>query len=161
MARLPDRFDLWIRKARECEDPIRQIDYVLGSLVALGEWHFLNVGTKESPEPAMAEIDGGRYLLVFSDVDRIEEMFEGRNKDEPLPVISMSTEKAMAWCIERATEGYGGLLLNPGDYAALIPMPQLEYFQAEWQQRGGRQASGYWIPNMTSEEEDFWQERGL
>jgi hypothetical protein len=43
----------------------------------------------------------------------------------------------------------------------MIPFAQLESYHAEWSQRGGRQASGFWIPNMTSEEEDFWQEHGL
>jgi len=161
MARLPDRFDLWIQKARECEDPIRQVDYVLGSMVALSEWHFLNIGAKETPEPAMAEIDGGRYLLVFSDTGRVEEMFEGRETSEVLPVISISTAKAMTWCLERGEEGCSGLLVNPGDYAALVPMTQLEYFLAEWKRRGEHLASGFWIPNITTEEEDFWQEHGV
>jgi len=162
MSRLPDRFDLWIRKARECEDPIRQVDYVLGSLVALNDWHFLNVGTKANPDPAMVDIDGGRYLLVFSDVSRIEEVVgEGHEKDDPLPVISLPSASAITWCMARKEQGCGGLLVNPGEYAALVPMPQLEYFHAEWTQRGGRQASGFWIPNLTTEEEDFWQQHGL
>jgi hypothetical protein len=161
MARLPDRFDLWIRKARECADPGRQVDYVLGALMALSEWHFLNIGTKEKPEPAMAEIEGGQYLLVFSNGERIAEIVgEGREKGDPLPIISMSTTAAMAWCLERRAEDCGGLLVNPGDYAALIPVAQLEGFAAEWKHRGGRLASGFWIPSMTTEEEDFWQEHG-
>jgi len=162
MARLPDQFDLWIRKARECDDPIRQVDYVIGSLMALNEWHFLNVGTKENPEPAMVEIDDGRYLLVFSDVARIEEVVgEGKGEGDALPVINIPSAAAMTWCLEQKETGCSGLLVNPGDYAALIPMPQLEYFQAEWKQHKARQPTGFWIPNLTTEEEDFWQQHGL
>ncbi len=67
----------------------------------------------------------------------------------------------MSWCLARGSEGCGGLLLNPGEYAALIPMPQLEYFLEEWSRRGKHLASGFWIPNITTEEEDFWQKYGL
>ena len=79
MTRLPDRFDLWVRKARECPDPARQADYVLGALSALKEWYFLNIGTKENPQPAEAEVEGGRHLLVFSDRDRIEAIVGGKS----------------------------------------------------------------------------------
>jgi hypothetical protein len=40
-------------------------------------------------------------------------------------------------------------------------MDQLRAFHAEWSKRGGREGIGFWIPNMTTEEEDFWQENGL
>jgi len=162
MPRLPDRFDLWVRKARESADPARQVDYVLGALAALKGWHFLNSGTRKNPQPAEAEIEGGRHLLVFTDVARIEEILGDRaSKDDPLPVISMSAAVAMAWCMEQKTRGCIGLLVNPGDDAVLIPLSQVEAFHAEWTQRGGRQASGFWIPNLTTEEEDFWLENGL
>ena len=55
MPRLPDRFDLWVRKARVSADPERQIDWVLGALVARDELYFLNIGTKEKPRIARAE----------------------------------------------------------------------------------------------------------
>jgi hypothetical protein len=152
MARLPDHFDLWIRKARNCPDTARQADYVLGALAGLKEWHFLNVGTKEKPLPAQAEIEGAPYVLVFSDHGHIEEIHEGGART----AIAMPMAGAMAWCVERRT----GVLVNPGEDSALIPLERLEIFQAEWNKRGGRQATGYWIPNMTTEEEDFWQEQG-
>jgi hypothetical protein len=162
MSRLPDRFDLWVRKARECPDPARQTDYVLGALAALNEWFFFNIGTTENPRISEAEIENHRYKLVFSDHGRIEELVEGNlPQGAPLPVISMPTAVAMTWCIERKAEGCAGLLVNPGDFAAVVPLSQLEAFYAEWTQRGGRQASGFWIPNLTTEEEDFWQEHGL
>ena len=126
---------------------------MLGALAALREWHFFNIGTKEKPEPATApseEVEG-RYLLVFSDTDRIEEMLEGRiAKDDLLPVITIPTALAMDFCLGLKADGCAGLLLNPGEDAALIPLVQLESFYAEWKQRGGRQASGFWIPGMTT-----------
>ena len=163
MSRLPDRFDLWVRKARECSDPARQVDYVLGALAGLKEWNFLNIGTKETPQAAQTQIGADTCLLVFSDTGRIEEMIrEGEGplqKKDPLPVISIPTPIAMAWCVECRV----GLLVNAreDEDTVLIPFDQVQAFHAEWSQRGGRQASGFWIPNMTTEEEDFWQEHGI
>jgi hypothetical protein len=158
MGRLPDRFDLWVRKARRCRDEARQADYVLGALAGLKEWFFVNVGTKEKPMPAEAGIEGGRYLVVFSDAGRIEEMREDNaRRGDAVATITIPCDKAMAWCVERRL----GLLVNPGEDSALIPLERLEIFYAEWKERGGRAASGYWIPNMTTEEEDFWEELGM
>jgi hypothetical protein len=161
MARLPDRFDLWVRKARECRDAARQADYVLGALAGLKEWHFLNAGTKEAPQASKTKIGDAPCLLVYSDLGRIEEVIHerggGLDKKEPLPVITIPTAAAMAWCVECRA----GLLVNPGEDAVLIPFAQVEAFHAEWRQRGGRQAAGFWIPNMSTEEEDFWREHGL
>jgi len=160
MARLPTRFDLWVRKARECPDPARQADYILGALAALKEWHFLNLGTKDSPQAAKTAIEDETYLLVFSDLDRIELALGERNATPPsgaLPVITVSTAAALAWCVECRT----GLFVNPPEDAAMIPFDQLKAFHAEWSRRGERQTAGFWIPNMTTEEEDFWQEHGL
>ncbi len=159
MARLPDRFDLWVRQARATADPLRQSDYVLGALAALREWHFLNLGTRDEPQPAESDLDDdhGRYLLLFTDSGRIAEMF-GDTAPTPLPVISMPSAGAMAWVLEQPV---AGLLVNLGEDAVLIPQAQLAAFHLEWLQRGGQQASGFWIPNLTSEEEDFWQEHGL
>jgi hypothetical protein len=162
MAAIPDRFDLWVRKARECGDPARQVDYVLGALAGLNDWHFLNLGTGQKPRAAEAEIEGGRHVLVFSDAGRIEEILhEGGQSVRPLSVITIPTVAAMTWCLERQAEGCVGLLVNPGDYAVVILMEQLRAFHAEWSRRGGRETIGFWIPSMTTEEEDFWQENGL
>ena len=75
----------------------------------------------------------------------------------PVPAISVATEAAIKWCVECKV----GLLINPGEDAVMIPSELVKSFNDEWIQHGGRAASGYWIPNMTSEEEDFWQEHGL
>jgi len=160
MARLPDRFDLWVRKARQCPDPARQVDFVLGALAALKEWHFLNVGTQETPQAAETQIDTDSCLLVFSDSGRVADLMDEKGSlsaHKPLPIIILATTSAMAWCVERRC----GLLVNPGEDSVLIPFAQVAVFHGEWTQRLGRQVSGYWIPNMTSEEEDFWQEQGL
>jgi hypothetical protein len=164
MARLPDRFDLWVRQARACADPARQADYVLGALAGLGDWYFFNIGTRDQPQPAEIELEGARLLLLFSDHGRIEELLRDAGSfdpRQPLPIISISTAEAMIWCLDRQAEGYTGLLVNPGEDAVMIPLDQLAAFHAEWIQRGARQASGFWIPNLTDEEEDFWQEHGL
>jgi hypothetical protein len=157
MARLPDRFDLWVRQARACADPERQADYVLGALASLPYWHLFNVGTREKPQPAEGEVEGGRHLLVFSDAVRVEEL-SGSEGSAP-PPISMPTIKAFPWCLERP--GCAGLLVNPGEDAVLVPRDHLDHFYRAWLARQAAQPSGYWIPNMTSQEEDFWEEHGL
>jgi len=160
MPRLPDRFDLQVRKARSCTDPVRQADYVLGALAGLREWHFVNLGTKENPQAARTEIDADPYLLVYSNADRIEDFVREQGlvrETAALPVISVATEAAMKWCVECRV----GLFVNPPEDAVMIPFEQVQAFHAEWLKRGARQSSGFWIPNMTSEEEDFWQEHGL
>ena len=160
MARLPDRFDLQVRKARSCTDPVRQADYVLGALAGLAEWHFFNLGTKETPQIAKTEIDTDPYLLVYSDIDRIEEMIikqTGSLSEGPVPVISVATKAAMAWCVECGM----GLFVNAPEDAVMIPFEQVKVFHTEWIKRSARQSTGFWIPNMTTEEEDFWQEHDL
>ena len=154
MARLPDRFDLWVRQARACADPERQADFVLGALASLPYWHLLNIGTRESPQPAEVEVEGVRCLLIFSDSDRVEEMTAGT--ESMPPPIAMPSIKAFPWCLARGD--CAGLLINPGEDAVLVPRDHVEHFYQAWL---ARRPAGYWIPNMTSEEEDFWQQHGL
>ena len=157
MSRVPDRFDLWVRRARACPDPARQADYVLGALAALPYWHLLNAGSREQPQPAEGEVEGLRYLLVFSDSTRVEELLAAI--ESAPPPISMPTIKAFPWSLDRP--GSAGLLVNPGEDAVLVPRDHVDYFYKEWRARQAGQPAGYWIPNMTGEEEDFWQEHGL
>ncbi len=63
----------------------------------------------------------------------------------------------MKWVVECRV----GLFVNAPEDAVMIPFAQVENFHSEWVKRGGRQSSGFWIPNMTTEEEDFWQEHRL
>jgi hypothetical protein len=157
MSRVPDRFDLWVRRARACPDPARQVDYVLGALAALPYWHLLNTGSREQPQPAEGDVEGAHYLLVFSDAARVEELLAGT--ESAAPPISMPTIKAFPWSLDRP--GGAGLLVNPGEDAVLVPREHVEHFYQEWLARQAQQPAGYWIPNMTDEEEDFWQEHGL
>ena len=164
MPRLPDRFDLWVRKARACPDPARQLDYILGGLLAQPAWHFLNIGTREKPQPATADIDGEWILLVFSDADRAinlaQEMKLAGDPAHP-PVISIPAAAALAECLGEGLLKSDGLFINPGEDSALIPREQVAAFEQDWRARGGAKGQGFWIPNLTSREEDFWQEHGL
>jgi hypothetical protein len=161
MPRLPDRFDLWIRRARDCPDPARQLDLILGGMVALPAWHFLNLGTREKPEPATGEVDGARLLLVFSDPDRVVEAAGDAQFPTTPPVFSLPAATALAECLGDGPLRCDALLVNPGEDAALIPREQVAAFEREWRARDAVSARGFWIPNLTSEEEDFWQEHGL
>jgi len=155
MPRLPDRFDLQVRKARARTDPVRQADYVLGALSALPEWYFYNLGTKDSPNIARTEIDTDPYVLVYSDPNRVEEILLqtlGNKNHGAVPIITVATEAALRWCVEIGL----GLFINAPEDAVMIPALQVKNFYEEWQKRGKQ--PGFWIPNMTSEEEDFWQE---
>jgi len=169
MAHLPDRFDLWVRKARGVASPARQVDLILGALVAAREWYFLNAGTKEQPriepaQPAEAAHPAERFAVVFSDAERIKDFAEkygmlgGAGAASELPAIVTPTPSALDWCVESNL----GLLINPDvGETVLVPPGAVASFAAEWRARGGRQAAGFWIPSMTSEEEDFWQEHGV
>jgi hypothetical protein len=53
-------------------------------------------------------------------------------------------------------------VINPGEgETAMVPPAVLAPFVEEWRRCGERQAAGFWIPNLTTKEEDFWQEYGL
>jgi hypothetical protein len=163
MPRLPDRFDLWVRKARESADPARQVDLVLGALVARELLYFLNVGTNEQPRIARAEIAPDECAVVFTDTDRLNDFLVEQPQlfaapPSELPVIAAPMASALAWCVDNKV----GLLINPSGEGAPFASPgAVATFVAEWKQRGGRLAAGFWIPNLTSEEEDFWQENGV
>jgi hypothetical protein len=161
MPRLPDRFDLWVRRARACDDPERQLDYILGGLMALPAWYFLNVGSRTTPEPARAEIDGGHFLLVFSDAARVLDLLGDAHHAGETPVFSLPPADALAACLGEGSLRCDGLLVNPGEDAAAIPRDQLAHFERAWRERGGATRPGFWIPNLTTEEEDFWQQHGL
>jgi hypothetical protein len=132
-------------------------------LVAVKEVYFLNSGTKELPRIARAEIAPDQCALVFTDSGRVEDFLAERPEMRPnpgneLPVVVSPTTAALTWCVENGL----GVVINPGVGETAVISPQaLAAFAEEWKQRGGRQAAGFWIPNMTTEEEDFWQENGL
>jgi len=159
MARIPDRFDLWVRKARASANTDRQMDWVLGALVAREELFFLNSGTKEEPRITRVEMAEEQCALIFTDGERIEEfMTAERDAVGERSAIASPSASALAWCVESRL----GVVINPAvGETAWIVAEALAVFLEEWKKRGERQAAGFWIPNMTSEEEDFWQENGL
>ena len=169
MPRLPDRFDLWIRKARKSADQVRQVDWVLGALVARDDLYFLNTGTKEQPQIGGVHHSdvadpADRFVVAFSDAQRLEEFAKERGVQgsarfgNELPAIVSPMVAALDWCVERKM----GLVINPNvGETVMVPPPVLAEFVEEWKQRSGRQGAGFWIPNMTTEEEDFWQAYGL
>jgi hypothetical protein len=164
MPRLPDRFDLWVRRARACADPARQLDYVLGAMATLPACHFLNIGSRAQPRSAVTEVEGARLLLLFSDPDRVLEVAAQAGlaapPDDP-PLITVPTPAVLAWALAAGPPPWDGLLINPGEDAAVIPWEQLQSFARAWQARDARAGTGFWVPSLTTEEEDFWQEHGL
>ena len=115
MPRLPDRFDLWIRQAKASQEPARQLDYILGALVALPEWFFLNIGTPNDPHPAVSEVENVRYLLVFSDPVRVVEIAEQiRVEGSEPPVITVPSGTALRWVVDERPMQAEGLMINPG-----------------------------------------------
>jgi hypothetical protein len=163
MPRLPDRFDLWLRRAKSFPDPERQLDFVLGALVNLPDWYFLNLGTAQNPQPATSEIEGTRALLVFSDAARVAEVEDqmklpGETPDSRL--IAIPAALALTWFVEQRPGRCDTLLINPGEEAALIPLDRAASFARAWQARDPG-SSGFWIPHPTGAEEAFWQEHGL
>jgi hypothetical protein len=163
MGRLPDRFDLWLLKANECPDPARQLDYILGAMIGLKEWWLINIGTKEKPSAAKTQVESDLCVLVFSDLARLEEFLEGKEglvpKGETSPTIAIPSPAALGWCVDCGV----GLIVNPDEAegTVLVPFEQVKAFHTEWMNRGGSQTTGFWIPNMSSEEEDFWQQHGM
>jgi hypothetical protein len=157
VARLPDRFDLWVRRARQTADAGRQLDWVLGAMVALPEWYFLNIGTAERPQLACDTIENIPVLLVFTDAGRLTDLVPTSSQAGEPATVTIPAAAALAWCVDR----HQGLLVNAGDDSVLVPPDALAAFHREWLQRRATVATGFWIPHATSEEEDFWQEHGL
>ena len=77
----------------------------------------------------------------------------------PPVVISIPTERAPPWCLEQAD--CAGLLVIPGEDGFIVAMDQLHSFYRGWRTDRESLTTGFWIPNLTTEEEDFWQEHGL
>ncbi|MDD5262858.1 MAG: hypothetical protein PHD76_13515 [Methylacidiphilales bacterium] len=165
MSRLPDRFDLLVRKARERDcTPERQLDLLLGGLFALSEWHFINRGDQENPRPAFVELDGTVSLLLFSNPDKADDFSAERGERKPheaLGLISIRPADAIEYARQFEAHGCHHLLVNPGAFSFMVLTGEVFGFYREWIQNRHKNKIGFWIPNMTSEEEDFWQEHGL
>lgn len=164
MGAIPDQFDVFVRRARERFDPARAEDMLIGNLFALKEWHLLNAGTAEDPRPRFAELDGTVFLLVFSHPEKADAFTEARGERggrDPLGLISMRPGDAADYCRALRGSSCGAILVNPGPFAYAVALEGLLKYHEAWSRRGAELASGFWIPNMTTEEEDFWQEHEL
>ena len=165
MSRIPDRFDLLVRKAREqTRTPERQSDLLLGGLFAVKEWHFINRGDSKDPRPAFVELDLTLCVLVFSGPDQADDFTVGRGErksNDPLGLISIRPGDAVEYIQQLEPHGCHHLLVNPGPFCFQVTIAEVSRFHNEWRLGGGESGIGFWIPNMTSEEEDFWQEHGL
>ncbi len=163
--RLPDRFDLAVRKIRTTADTHRQIDILLGALLAQKTLFLWNIGTQETPAPAISEIEGTPAMIVFSDALRLSEAMDNYDSDsskrniDSTGLIALTSDHAFATAIALNT----ALLVNPlsGEDTFYVSKEHLEPFYNEWRASVQSQALGFWIPNITTEEEDFWQEQGL
>jgi hypothetical protein len=162
MASIPDHFDLWVRKAQQMPEE-RQLDCLLGSLFAGKEWFFYNQGVCQTVDPAMVELDGVKCLMLFSSADKMFDFVQSAScrTVEQLPSIAIPAEKGAEFCLQFRAAGAEAILVNPGDYAFRISFDALESFARDREAHRAEARRGFWIPNMTSEEEDFWQEHGL
>ncbi|MEM1060379.1 MAG: hypothetical protein AAGK14_14140 [Verrucomicrobiota bacterium] len=168
MAALPDWFDLWVRRARELPgDGVRQLELLLGAVFTLPEVFLWNVGTVEAPVPAIGEDESGiRLLLLFTHEHKLIELVEEHSSGAGVPAIAMPPVQVGGFLQDLSAESgeIAGVLVNPGDFAFQVERRAWEDFSQAWTRRdpAERQAAqGFWIPKMTGEEEDFWQEHGL
>jgi hypothetical protein len=157
---ISDRFDLAIRKARTVPDPSRRLDCLLGLLFGLDNWVLWNTGSPEKPWPAITEDDDGRWLVVFANMGKAQEYLEDSGVVSP-PLMTVPLAQATEYCGRFRIGGVTGLLVNPGADAFTVTLEAVEAFEADWKAAGAQQGRGFWIPNLTSEEEDFWQSQGL
>lgn len=162
MSSLPDQFDLTVRKAREMSSSQRQLDCMLGLLFALPEWNFVNHGTAEKPFPALVDIETIRALVIFSTLEKYRDFIEASSgmPATELPSITVPVQSATGYCLQFRPAGCEAILVNPGEFAFQVSLDSLSAFETEWRVRPATHR-GFWIPNMTSEEEDFWSEHGL
>ncbi|MEM9398972.1 MAG: hypothetical protein AAF984_02080 [Verrucomicrobiota bacterium] len=165
MSALPDRFDLLVRRAKEKNiTPERQIDLIIGGIFALADVHFINRGTQEKPTPHFVELEDVVHMLVFTHTDKADTFSierGDRKKGEPLSIITMKPKDAVDYAIKLVEFGCEHWLVNPGPFAFSVPLETVKTFREQWLANGSGQGQGFWIPNMTDEEEDFWQEHGL
>ncbi|MEM9443890.1 MAG: hypothetical protein AAGA18_00925 [Verrucomicrobiota bacterium] len=165
MPSLPDRFDLLVRRAKEKGvTPERQIDLVLGGMLVLADWHLINKGSQDQPTPHFVEMDDLIHLLIFTDTDKADtfSLDRGdRKPGEPLGIISLKPGYAIEYALNLQVHGCEHLLVNPSDYGFSIPLQTVNRFYEKWKEGGAELGQGFWIPNMTNEEEDFWQEHGV
>ncbi|GEM_PF-984844 len=165
MSRLPDRFDLLVRQVRkEAGSPERQIDFLMAAFFALKEAHLLNTGNEATPMPSFVELDNLILMPVFSSADQADTYTSerGQRQDrDPLGLISLQPPALLEYT--RAFKDYGchHWIINPGPYGFIVPVEDAETYQKQRLESGEKSHIGFWIPNMTTEEEAFWEDHGL
>jgi hypothetical protein len=115
--------------------------------------------------PASSPISDEQVLLVYSDPSRLLEALEYYLIDKPggrvegPGSISMTPIGTFEFCLKNNT----GLLVNPlaSEHNLLVPHEHVKAFYLNWKESAKHAQNCFWVPNMTDEEEDFWQERGL
>jgi len=174
MPALPDWFDVWVRRTRELPDADgqRQLELLLGAVFTMPVVYFWNIGSESEPAPAIGEDEDGRHLaLLFTHAGKLQDLLDEREDgvvelDGAVPVISMAPAQIGGYVQDLNTDGadIGSLLVNAGEFAFQVDIRAWEAFALAWEERdpAERQAAqGFWIPKMSTEEEDFWEEHGL
>lgn len=167
MTRIPDRFDLLVRKVRDGEmTPERQFDFLMSAIFTLKEVHLINNGGEVTPIPAFVELDGQVLMPVFSSADQADTYSierEQRNDNDPLGLISMKPAYLLEYAKEFIPYGCKDWIINPGPYGFILSLDSLQGYYEEFRKQAEEKpdGAGFWIPNMSTEEEDFWLENGL
>ncbi|NJK90660.1 MAG: hypothetical protein HC904_01790 [Blastochloris sp.] len=165
MSRLPDRFDLLVRKVRDTGmAPDRQLDLLLAALFTVKEAHLINAGTEAEPRPSFVELDGEILMPVFSSVDQADTYSSERGQRgdrDALGLISMPPPLLLEVSRLFTDSGCHHWFVNPGPYGFILPLHEVESYESQRAQAQASAHTGFWIPNLTSEEEAFWEDHGL
>jgi hypothetical protein len=165
MSRLPDRFDLLVRKMREREsDPQRQLDFLLAAFFTLKEAHLLNAGGQEDPRPRFVQMDALILMPVFSSADQADSYTieqQQRSDRDPLGLISMPPLSVLEYAQEWKGLGCEHWFVNPGPYGFIVSVAEAEFYQQQRAESAQANTMGFWISNPTAEEEAFWEDHGL
>lgn len=163
MAAIPDSFDLQVRRAKSAA-PERQVDFLVGALFALSEWWLINQGSETEPYPVIVEMGAAKCVVVFSAPGKLQDFADGaRGERVEVPNLAIRVPEVVEYCLRFREVGATAILVNPGDFAFTVELDALESFAMAWRERRAAtgEPRGFWIPNMTTEEEDFWQSHGL
>lgn len=165
MSRIPDRFDLIVRQVRETSfQPERQLDFLLAAFFTLKEAHLINAGDEDNPLPAFVELDQTVLMPVFTSADQADTYTSERGQrsdHEPLGLISMKPELALDYAQAFKSYGCYHWIINPGPYGFMLSLAEIESYQQQRKESAQAPNYGFWIPNLTSQEEAFWEDHGL
>jgi len=165
MSRLPDRFDLLVRKVREGDfTPDRQIDFLLAAFFTLKEAHLINAADEVSPLPTFLELDEAVLMPVFTSADQADTYTSERGQrgdHDDLCLISMPPAIVLDYAESFTSYGCKDWFINPGPFGFIISLQEAQAYQQQKNKVGQRPDIGFWIPNLTSQEEAFWEDNGL